>query len=168
MILSPMQESCTGPEELFIEPVYAVRGFLLDGPYIHSAFVRGEWHQGKLSATCHHLGRTRRADPTHRPPVERCECGIYAWNALRPITESIFLSSLCAVGVVSLSGRILVGEKGYRAERAEVLALGGNVAWDQKRFLREHAHMGSLPVPVFETVEQMLAEFPLSKIEVPA
>ncbi|CAO5156246.1 conserved hypothetical protein [Frankia sp. AiPs1] len=61
-----------------------------------------------------------------RIPDEHCLCGLYAWR-----TPSILAAARiprwtalpCVVGVVRLGGRVIVGERGYRAERGYPVAL---------------------------------------------
>lgn len=54
---------------------------------------------------------------THRPPDLKCSCGFYAWNEPREIAsgQQVLLE-------VELYGRVIVAERGYRAEKQRVLS----------------------------------------------
>lgn len=71
---------------------------------------------GKLNTTvpgCSCAGR-------HLAPNAECTCGIYGWYtpdfATREHTGAVF-------GVVEISGRVLLGTTGFRAERARIVAV---------------------------------------------
>src|SRR5262245_32379778 len=56
---------------------------------------------------------------SHRSPSRGCECGIYAWYApgdTRVLHAGVF-------GAVEASGLVLMGDRGYRAQRARISAL---------------------------------------------
>ncbi len=58
----------------------------------------------------------------HRSPAARCECGIYAWYS--PDDTAVLDAGLFGVfGVVQASGLILMGDRGFRAERAQIAAV---------------------------------------------
>jgi hypothetical protein len=83
-----------------------------------------------------HCLRTTRPDP-HAPaglttaghariPDERCLCGLYAWRTpeiLAGARRPRWTTLPCIVGVVRLGGRIIIGERGYRAERGYPVAV---------------------------------------------
>lgn len=69
-----------------------------------------QWAVGKESkAFCDHA--------RHRPPARDCSCGIYALKSLLLLKRSAYFSEDC-FGQVSLWGRVLEAEDGYRAEFA--------------------------------------------------
>ncbi|CAO5237000.1 hypothetical protein [Frankia sp. AgKG'84/4] len=83
-----------------------------------------------------HCLRTARPDPgapsgpptaSHdRVPGEHCLCGLYAWRTPEILAAAKLprWSSLpCVVGVVRLGGRVIIGARGYRAERGYPVAL---------------------------------------------
>lgn len=167
--MNSTQESCTGPEDLFIEPVYAIREFLLGlGGDVRSQSRWFAWKPGETHVAECKTFKVTGADHDAPAPVEECTCGFYGWNNARFLDDTRthlygwlpVMNTYFGVGVVALTGRILVGEKGYRAECAKLVALGGpwSWTWGQKR---------DLGVPLYRTVENMLQAFPLSKIEMP-
>jgi hypothetical protein len=59
------------------------------------------------------------SESTHRAPQPGCKCGIYAWYAPHDtamLTARVF-------GVVRASGLVLMGDRGFRAERMEITAI---------------------------------------------
>lgn len=60
-------------------------------------------------------------------PKPSCTCGFYAYHDLDALAENAYDATF--TGVVRVHGRIVVGEKGLRAEKAEIVALvPGNYA----------------------------------------
>ena len=58
----------------------------------------------------------------HRSPAAWCECGIYAWYA--PDDTAVLDPGIFGVfGVIQASGLILMGDCGFRAERAQIVAV---------------------------------------------
>lgn len=60
--------------------------------------------------------------PSHEAPGAGCTCGIYGWYSpadTRIVSARIF-------GAIQASGRVILGTHGFRAERAEVLALASS------------------------------------------
>jgi hypothetical protein len=55
----------------------------------------------------------------HRAPLAGCRCGIYAWY--QPDDTSILDAGI--FGAVEASGLILIGERGFRAQRARITAI---------------------------------------------
>jgi hypothetical protein len=55
----------------------------------------------------------------HRAPAAGCRCGIYGWYD--PSDTGILRAGV--FGVVEASGLILMGERGFRAERARIVAV---------------------------------------------
>lgn len=88
----------------------------------------------------------------HRAPSENCMCGFYA------LDEDNQLWADGVIAVVRLSGRILVCERGLRAEVLEIVALA-----EMGKPFADH-----LGLPWFTTRAEMLSVFPLTKISRPA
>jgi hypothetical protein len=59
------------------------------------------------------------SDDEHHAPQDGCTCGIYGWY---DPTDTGMVSAR-VFGVVQASGRVLMGERGFRAERATVTAV---------------------------------------------
>jgi hypothetical protein len=58
----------------------------------------------------------------HESPAAWCQCGIYAWYV--PNDAALLDAGLLGVfGVVQATGLVLVGDSGFRAERAEIVAV---------------------------------------------
>lgn len=84
---------------------------------------RTEWTAPHLDARC--LNRGGDPDIPHaecgRPP-----CGVYATKTLAELREAhpLEIAGNVALGLVALSGKVVEHERGYRAARADVLAVG--------------------------------------------
>jgi len=66
------------------------------------------------------------------PRVPPCRCGIYAFKRARALAPGLLrIAPWSVLGLVALTGRVVEHERGYRAQRAEVLAVavvgGGHV-----------------------------------------
>lgn len=114
-----VRDMCTGdaatvPAELRGYRMWRVRSGCLTAT---NAF-NGEWMSAELTAECR-VGAGSGREPSHPAPNERCGCGIYAWY--RPDETRIHRGDV--FGVVAASGRALLGDYGFRAERARVVAL---------------------------------------------
>lgn len=136
-----------------------------------------EWTNGSLTSVCKRftiLGETVRDHPS---PDMDCSCGIYAHYL--PLESYERGSNV--FGVVEASGRILMGTKGFRAEKAKIVALAG-YGTATRWFTTEEKTRGVYPkglvdfctsigVPYFPTVRQMVYEFPqvdLTSLGVPS
>ncbi|MCK9901709.1 hypothetical protein CC117_08910 [Parafrankia colletiae] len=66
-------------------------------------------------------------DPPHdRLPAEDCLCGLYAWRdtALLAAARLPRWTRLpCVIGAVRLGGRVIIAERGYRAQRGYPVAV---------------------------------------------
>ncbi|HET9609855.1 MAG TPA: hypothetical protein VFP06_09610 [Acidimicrobiales bacterium] len=58
-------------------------------------------------------------DGDHRAPAAGCRCGIYGWY---DPTDTGMVSAR-VFGVIEASGLVLMGERGFRAERARIVAV---------------------------------------------
>jgi hypothetical protein len=93
----------------------------------------------------------RAAGDLHEAPHDGCRCGIYAYyrpDAVGPdLPGRVF-------GVVEATGRILLGDRGFRAEHARILALCGSdsaMDWAAQRY----PGVASFPTP-----EALLEHYP--------
>jgi hypothetical protein len=57
--------------------------------------------------------------PNHPAPSVGCSCGIYAWYE----PDDIYIVNAGVFGTIEASGVILVGERGFRAQRARITAV---------------------------------------------
>jgi hypothetical protein len=83
------------------------------------------WTSGVLEAACMH-------DIRHRPPVEfdplsgtACGCGIWAyWNmSYAPKAAKTSAETVPVAGIIEGTGRIISGDRGFRCQRAVIVAL---------------------------------------------
>lgn len=63
--------------------------------------------------------RRRAEDGSHAAPSSSCKCGIYAWYE----PDDTALLRARVFGAVEASGLVLMGDRGFRAERARVTAV---------------------------------------------
>lgn len=84
----------------------------LSSPVRHTPWPTGDW----LRASC-----PRHSD--HRPPEEGCTCGIYALTDARQAHTYLHEAPLSVLTRVGLAGKVIPGERGWRAERARIVAL---------------------------------------------
>jgi hypothetical protein len=85
----------------------------------------------------------------HPAPFDGCECGIYAWydpRDTRILHARVF-------GVVEASGLVLLGDRGFRAQRARVTAV-------VTRSRRVAAACGDAGVEVFRSRRQLIRAYP--------
>lgn len=131
---------------LAVGEVYGVRWWTVDGGGVQKPLrlrgMQGEWLPGENTAVCKRAGYVMRHGED-AVPAEECGCGFWAyWTP-----QAAPVPAGCrAVGVIKGYGRTLVGEKGFRCEKAEIVALTlGQV--EQRRVVEEHAVQGWVPVP---------------------
>ncbi len=92
-------------------------------PVLGSAIVDHLWLEQEVVARCW-PGRRSRFDPltptTHTAPSLDCRCGIYALRDPGGVDWPLD-AGLCVEGAVELSGTVLEGERGFRAQRARIV-----------------------------------------------
>lgn len=101
----------------------------------------------------------------HAAPQEGCTCGWYAydefrrWGTTAPPSKPVKLIPLHPTGIVRLSGKIIVCERGLKAENMEIIALA--VHSKDQAFLRT-----AFPNVEFYTDEEtMIASHPLTRLD---
>lgn len=162
-----VQQACTGPElvpgvlrgyrtwQMVTE--HRMTGSGLDAMVEVVPVLRGnfgqQWDSPVMHATC------RRSDADHNQhpaPNTGCKCGVYGYYK----NSAIYCDDdQTVVGVIEASGRVLMGEYGFRAQRARIVAL----APADPRLLPELAEFiaTAMPdVPVFSSFASLLDEFP--------
>jgi len=80
------------------------------------------WTPTMTAACTPDVGPTLRRRPperSHAAPSSGCKCGIYAWYA----PDDTALLRARVFGAVEASGIVLMGDRGFRAERARVTAV---------------------------------------------
>lgn len=101
------------------EPIIGFRAWRVtcDGALVPwSAAAAGAWVPGINSAIC----LARPSTPSHRAPMRRCSCGIYA---LASADDRRLTHQNLAVGAIAAWGDIEVHTTGFRAEKAAIVAL---------------------------------------------
>lgn len=97
--------------------VYALRTFRVraDGVLLPLMSAGDEWAGGTCVALCsrHHA---------HHPPEDSCTCGVYGARSLAHLRRQ-YTQAQHLVAVVELSGSVIEGTRGYRAQLARVVAL---------------------------------------------
>jgi hypothetical protein len=59
----------------------------------------------------------------HAVPDENCQCGFYAYSDSKHAETKPYKSEHVILGIVRGTGRTLIGTKGFRCEKAEIVAL---------------------------------------------
>jgi hypothetical protein len=115
-------EPFVGYRRWVVRPSSVVGGSSAE-PVLGSAIVDYLWLEPEVVARCW-PGRRSRFDPltptTHTAPSLDCRCGIYALRDPGGVDWPLD-AALCVEGAVELSGTVLEGERGFRAQRARVV-----------------------------------------------
>jgi hypothetical protein len=99
---------------LLLEHVTGFRQFRVGDDGLLPAHVGDKpWSAGVTIAHC-------KRGP-HRAPKEGCTCGLHAWYDVADARAHALPGEVTAV--VRASGTVLLGEHGWRAEKAEILAV---------------------------------------------
>lgn len=126
-----------------IQPILAARRWEVrqDGG-LDSAVVPTyrSWGLGKNIARCVSLHHTSGI------PNKACHCGFYALNRTYALP---YATTTSIRGTVALSGKVLVGEFGYRAEKAEIHSLKVNLFTIWKPSVRKAAKYYGVPLRFF-------------------
>lgn len=106
--------------------VLGFRQFRLDGEgRLAPLFAEARpWESKTTQARCV-------VQPGHRPPVDDCTCGLYAWH--HPDDALVRSAPGLVVAAVRAHGRIVLGEHGFRAERAEITGVCLPRGWSARR-----------------------------------
>jgi hypothetical protein len=100
---------------LYPEAIVGWRSWYVTDGRLSSLTFDHKWPVGKeLVARCN--------ETKHRPPYQRCGCGVYALKSLEILRRSSYFNGEC-FGQVALWGKVIEGEDGYRAEFAYPKAL---------------------------------------------
>jgi hypothetical protein len=93
---------------------------------------------------------------SHSAPAPGCRCGIYGWYDLN---DAMVEHSGEVLGVIEVSGRVILGTRGFRAERAKIVALapntsGLNPTYDHSSLTRRFQALGArYEVPMLDPGE---------------
>jgi len=131
-----------------------------------SSLYQTYWNNGSHISKCQKSVQNQEEAENHGSPRENCTCGIYAhYLPLESYDrkDNVF-------GTVEASGKIIMGTKGFRAEKVRITSLSGfgtSTQWfetaEKTRGIYPEALVDfctSIGVPYFPTVKQMIHEFP--------
>jgi hypothetical protein len=62
-------------------------------------------------------------DSSHAAPRRKCTCGIYGWYDPRTIDQGFKRGADRVTAVIEVKGKVVMGEKGFRAQAARVVAI---------------------------------------------
>jgi hypothetical protein len=120
-------------------------------PLVHAEF--GPW-EGELEQARCALGKV------HPAPDPDCRCGLYGWYL--PGSATVAVGPVSAV--VSVRGKCILGDRGFRAAAAhiEAVALPATVRWHRPAARRVHAMLAEKypETLVYGSVRRMLREHP--------
>jgi hypothetical protein len=121
----------------------------LSSPSRSAHWPIGDW----LHAACPKGG----AD--HQPPEENCTCGIYAVAQPAGAHPYIGKAPLTVLVRVALAGKVIPGDRGWRAERARVAALTrtGTGPSDYPHLLAQVARRYDVPILDLDFIEHRQA-----------
>lgn len=123
-------------------------------PFLASPTYGFLWKSKKVQAVCGGVSRN-----VHLAPHPSCSCGIYAMKTPLLIPTN-YLSGSQVIGLIKATGKIVDGEKGFRAEKVEIVALApiqdtttghGNLHWIEQI-------SSELDVPLCSSIHELLLE----------
>lgn len=136
----PAEQAVMTVHSFAIQQMMRDLGLHSDGPDVpmelcSTAMQGSHWKGGVCEATCQAQRNTHRErlielaaltvgeQPvfSHQAPHEDCHCGIYAAHTLRTLKEQ-FAAARDIVAVVAAEGQTIIGSKGFRTQRARVVA----------------------------------------------
>lgn len=89
-----------------------------------SMTIRDVWEADLVIGVCRRLPGAARPGPKppalHPVPDLACTCGVYAHKLYQP-RPAVFRAGVYVAGPVALSGRVIEGTRGYRAERGRIV-----------------------------------------------
>jgi hypothetical protein len=118
------QRRFTGDERVLVPgTLRGYRAWDLYGGRLHSIYMEhSPWASGWVTARCNlPLAQPQFVDHEgqHPAPDAECACGIYAWYRHQDIPDTMY----GVTGIIEVKGHVLIGEKGFRAEKARIVAL---------------------------------------------
>jgi hypothetical protein len=165
-----IQEMCSGDETVVPAALRGYRTWSLDpAGRLRAAALPYLWQMGEQHAECMVGSRSaaglvparvqgcdcfycRRPKP-HAAPDSGCQCGFYGWYS----PDDTRLMDRPVFGAIEVTGRVLLGTHGFRAERARVLGLV-LPTWPPTDLLRDYCK--SRLVPTFDSRDELVAQLP--------
>ncbi len=86
-----------------------------------------------------------------------CKCGFYAFYGYEHAQEIAYLAEV--IGVIEGYGEVIIGSKGFRAQKAKIIALAPLKDIAPSRM--EHLLVRYEGIPFFDKRERMEAEYPV-------
>ncbi len=165
----------------YIQPVVGWRTWVWDerhglvSPLGWTRWMPGETQRASCSPTTwmraqRILGRPH--VPAHNPPGSTCECGIYACSTPPSSTDLFLKGHVFVVGLVSLWGRIVEHEHGWRGEFAyprvlfsvrEVAGVNGRASERQAARCLAELHEFMVPVATVASYADLGAPAPVAQ-----
>lgn len=151
-----MSDTDTGPELRVGQ--YGLRTFRVseDGYLIPvAAGLDSSWKDGTCIAQCN-------KGHNHLVPDDKCSCGIYSFPSAVQV-RSQYPSGYSLLAVVSLEGRAIEGEYGWRSEAARIVAI-----WMPHETRRDPSDLGKITnqlktnypnIPFHEDLDAMLEDY---------
>jgi hypothetical protein len=108
----------------------------------------------------------------HPSPDGRCTCGIYGYYSPEFITHNEFPIIVGFFGVIEASGKVLLGTKGFRAQRARIVAVApwaspteGNILFQADLDRTAKRIKEDTNIAVFPTFDNLLDAYPPEDFE---
>jgi hypothetical protein len=147
---------CTGEPALVPGELRGYRQWRCVGPQLLALNIaHGEWIRPELEAVCRRAIFCGHSVPAHQAPDKACGCGIYGWYGPDSVWRQGYWNQGGVFGVIAVSGRVLLGDYGFRAQRARIVALAADV---EVPGLREY--WTSRGVEVFGSRAKLIAAYP--------
>jgi hypothetical protein len=161
------------PYEPFEIPVYGAAHPQLTGntgyawqPGLNEAVCgRGRARPAITTASGVTLTTAAQEMPGHEVPEESCACGFWAyWSEQVARTHAMgYGPGIPVVGVVEGFGRTLIGDKGFRAQKARIVAVHvpctlvlTRGSFNARAWKREPDVLGAAPDPIRETMKAII------------
>lgn len=119
-----MHERFTGEQELVPGKLRGFRWFRTNenSRYgIGAVFKPVAWRV-HMSAKCYSVNNGQATNKHCSSPNIECHCGIYAYYS-PPFVETLRAADDLMYGVIEVTGRVLLGSSGFRAENASIVAI---------------------------------------------
>lgn len=160
MITFSLDNSGFSEKEIPVAPgyIFGIRSWMPITPFIGRFAMRGkwlgEWNPGINTATC---SNEWEGVPHHTEvPYDLCKCGFWAyWEPHLDLMSIMPIS-----GIIKGYGKTIIGTKGFRCEKAEIMGLVFH-SWYKDRAaikgITEHYN-----VPIFSSVHDILDLYPIN------
>jgi hypothetical protein len=142
-------ESAFAPD--LLGPVVAFRDWRIFQGELLSPFTGTLWEEPTLQAVCRPQDPEALLMPPHHAPHPDCSCGISAW--LEPSDEASKVNFRAVSGIVSLWGRLEIGEDEVRAESARIECLAMFSGWTDAHKRSVNAIANEFDVDVVDLYE---------------